>query len=64
MLSPNQFGAIGDAVRRSPLGAGEQKRFCPLLGLRPKGGAAREKSYGEAAGTAPHICLQTMRISE
>ena len=39
--SLNRFGGVGCAAGRIPLAAGEQKRFCPLLGLRPKGGAAR-----------------------
>ena len=50
----NRFGAVGDAVRRSPLGAGEQKRFCPLLGLRPKGGAARHPCSIVLNMAAPH----------
>ena len=35
---------------------GREKRFCPLLGLRPKGGAARHPCIIVLNMTAPHTC--------
>ena len=50
----NRFGGVGGAAGRIPLAAGEQKRFCPLLGLRPKGGAARHPYSIVLNMAAPH----------
>lgn len=35
-----------------------KKRFCPLLGLRPKGGAARHPCSIVLNMVAPHTCVQ------
>ena len=39
---------------------GREKRFCPLLGLRPKGGAARHPCSIVLNMAAPHTCRAGM----